>query len=57
MSKMKHMLTVQELADILQVSYKTALKVMKDSIPYIQVAGQYRIHQKHVNRFIHNNVK
>ena len=57
MSKMKHMLTVQELADILQVSYKTALKVMKDSIPYIQVAGQYRIHPKHVNRFINNNVK
>lgn len=57
MSKVKHMLTVQELADILQVSYKTALKVMKDSIPYIQVAGQYRIHPKHVNRFINSNVK
>ena len=57
MSKMKHMLTVQELADILQVSYKTALKVMKDSIPYIQVAGQYRIHPKHVRKFINQNVK
>ena len=57
MSKTKHLLTVQELADILQVSYKTALKVMKDSITYIQVAGQYRIHPKHVNRFINNNVK
>ena len=57
MSKKNHMLTVQELADILQVSYKTALKVMKDSIPYIQVAGQYRIHPTHVNQFINSNVR
>lgn len=46
------LLTVQQLADILQVSYKTALKVMKQSIPYTKVAGQYRIDPKQVQNFI-----
>lgn len=48
----KHMLTVHELADLLQVSYKTALQVMKKNIPYIKVEGQYRIHPREVNKFI-----
>ena len=56
MNKPERMLTVHELADCLQVSYKTALKVMKKSIPYIQVEGQYRIHPKHVNQFINSSV-
>ena len=46
------LLTVQQLADILQVSYKTALKVMKKSIPYVKIAGQYRIQPEQVQRFI-----
>lgn len=53
----KHMLTVQELADLLQVSYKTALRVMKNEIPYIKVEGQYRIHPREVNKFIKASVK
>lgn len=52
MSNLERMLTVKDLAECLQVSYKTALKVMKKSIPYIEVAGQYRIHPEQFNRFI-----
>ena len=48
------LLTVYELADILRVSYKTALKVMKQSLPYIHVAGQYRIRAVDVEKFICN---
>lgn len=57
MSNLERMLTVKDLAGYLQVSYKTALKVMKKSIPYIEVAGQYRIHPKHVEKFINANVR
>ena len=48
------LLTVYELADVLRVSYKTALKVMKRSLPYVQVAGQYRIRAVDVEKFICN---
>lgn len=54
MSNLERMLTVKDLAECLQVSYKTALKVMKKSIPYIEVAGQYRIHPEQFNRFINS---
>jgi len=48
------LLTVYELADVLRVSYKTALKVMKRSLPYVQVAGQYRIRAVDVEKYLCN---
>ena len=56
MSDLERMLTVKDLAECLQVSYKTALKVMKKRIPYIEVEGQYRMHPKHVDQFINSTV-
>ena len=57
MTKPEQMLTVHDLAECLQVSYKTALKVMKKSIPHFLVEGQYRIHPRDVNRFINSSIK
>ena len=57
MSNLERMLTVKDLAECLQVSYKTALKVMKNSIPHFLGEGQYRIHPKDVNQFINSSIR
>lgn len=47
------LLTPQQIADILQVSYDTALDFVKHSgVPYIMVGKQYRVLQTKFYEFI-----
>ena len=47
------LLTTQQIADILQVSYDTALDFVKHSgVPYIMVGKQYRVPQTKFHEFI-----
>lgn len=57
MNNIEQMLTVQELSELLQVSYKTALKEMKLSIPYIRVSGKYRMRPQDVARYMNPESK
>lgn len=52
MNRQEQMVTVQELANYLQVSYDDALEVMKTCIPYIYVAGHYRMQLKHIKEYL-----
>lgn len=48
--------TVQEIAEILKVSYEKALDVIKYSgVPYIKVGRQYRVSQRSFNKFFDRN--
>ena len=44
--------TVQEIAEILKISYERALDVVKYSgVAYIKVGRQYRVSQRAFNKF------
>ena len=50
------MLTPQEVADILQVSYETALAFIRYSgVDYIKLERQYRVAEDKLFAFLHKN--
>ncbi|MBR5157289.1 MAG: helix-turn-helix domain-containing protein [Clostridia bacterium] len=50
------LLTPQEIADILKISYDKALDFIKYSgIPYIQIGRQYRIEESKLTAFLQKN--
>lgn len=55
MSKLEKMLTAREVAETLQISYKSALRIIKEQLPHIEIAGQYRVHPDHLAAFMYNS--
>lgn len=51
----EQMVTLQELANYLNVDYSSALKVMQNNIPHIQVDGHYRMCPSDVNNYLSTN--
>ena len=52
------LLTPQEVADILKISYEKALEFVKYSgIPYIKVGRQYRVDSSALNAFLQSEAK
>lgn len=52
------LLTPQEIADILKISYEKALEFVKYSgVPYIKVGRQYRVDSSALNTFLQNIAK
>ena len=50
---MLKLLTVKEVAEILKVSYDTALHLVKyGDIPYVCIGKQYRISEKELENYI-----
>lgn len=46
--------TVEELAHIMKLDYKTALEVVKKHIPYKEVNGRYKISEGDFLRYLCN---
>lgn len=50
------MLTPHEVADRLNVSYDTALRIIKSSgIPYLKIGRQYRVSEQIFNDLVNQN--
>ena len=53
MEDFMNMLTPYDIADLMQVSYDTALEFIKTSgIPFVRVGRQYRVSEKAFNAFV-----
>ena len=46
-------LTVNEVAEMLNVSYDTALKFIKDNVEYVTVGRQYRVSERKLNAVLY----
>ena len=46
-------LTVNEVAEMLKVSYDTALKFIKDNVEYVNVGRQYRVSERKLNAVLY----
>ena len=49
---MESMLTVQQIAKVLNISYDTALEVVKKEMEYIKVNRRYRISQDSFKKYL-----
>ena len=49
---MESMLTVQQIAKVLNISYDTALEVVKKEMEYIKVNRRYRIPQDSFKKYL-----
>lgn len=51
------LLTPQEIADILKISYEKALDFIKYSgVEYIRIGRQYRVYESKLNAFLQKNM-
>lgn len=51
---MHELVTVKEVAEILKISYESALYIIKyDELPYIQVGRQFRVDKKDLEAYLH----
>lgn len=48
---MEPMLTVKEIANILNISYKVALELVKTEMKFVRVHRQYRVPREDFERF------
>ena len=48
--------TVEELAHIMRLDYKTALKVVKKHIHYAKIDNQYMIHEDEFLHFMYGEI-
>ena len=46
-------LTIREVADMLKVSYDTALNFVKHNVEYVNVGRQYRVSEKKLNEVLY----
>ena len=46
-------LTIREVADMLKVSYDTALHFVKHNVEYVNVGRQYRVSEKKLNEVLY----
>ena len=49
---MESMLTVQQIAEVLNISYDTALEVVKKEMEYIKINRRYRIPQDSFKKYL-----
>ena len=54
--KLKPWYTVEEIAYIMKLDYETTLKLLKNAIPYQQIAGQYRVYDGNFHEFLYDNM-
>ena len=54
--KLEPWYTVEEIAYVLKLDYETTFKLLENSIPYLQVAGQHRVYTADFSDFIYNNM-
>ena len=54
--KLEPWYTVEEIAYVLKLDYETTFKLLENSIPYLQVAGQHRVYSGDFSDFIYNNM-
>ena len=47
-------LTVTEIAEMLKVSYETALHFIKNNVEYVNVGRQYRVLESKLNAVLYN---
>ncbi len=47
-------LTVTEIAEMLNVSYETALHFIKNNVEYVNVGRQYRVLESKLNAVLYN---
>lgn len=57
MNQLSKMLTARDVAETLQISYKSALVVIKTQLPHIKVAGQYRVNPDHLATFMYSSAQ
>lgn len=54
--KLEPWYTIEEIAYVLKLDYETTLKLLENSIPYLQVAGQYRVYDGDFYDFLYDNM-